>query len=163
MVAVLSLDLIAFAHRHVRRAIFPVIDARRGEVFCALYRHAPGGSSGSPATRCSAPTSWPPGSRPEARSSCCVATGPSLHREAFEHLGELLLVAAWPRPRCRRPPWSSWPFPRMLREEFTSLLEVTPLYLRWPDIGPNVERRLAAERIVVAWGPRAEAPIGRGT
>src|SRR5918998_2823931 len=43
MVAVPSLDLIAFAHRHVHRAICPVIDARRGEVFCALYRHAPGG------------------------------------------------------------------------------------------------------------------------
>src|ERR687896_607371 len=43
MVAVPSLDLIAFAHRHVQRAICPVIDARRGEVFCALYRHAPGG------------------------------------------------------------------------------------------------------------------------
>jgi hypothetical protein len=33
----------------------------------------------------------------------------------------------------------------MLREEFTSPLEVTPLYLRRPDIDPNVERRLAAE------------------
>src|SRR5918999_721684 len=44
MVAVPSLDLIAFAHRHVQRAICPVIDARRGEVFCALYRHAPGGA-----------------------------------------------------------------------------------------------------------------------
>src|SRR5829696_6299104 len=76
MVAVPSLDLIAFAHRHVHRAICPVIDARRGEVFCALYRHAPAGWSGSPTTRCSGPTSWPPGSRPGARSCCSAATGP---------------------------------------------------------------------------------------
>ncbi|HEV2896007.1 MAG TPA: hypothetical protein VG411_19850, partial [Actinomycetota bacterium] len=37
--------------------------------------------------------------------------------------------------------------PRMLREEFTSPLEVTPLYLRRPDIDPGVERRLASEAV----------------
>jgi hypothetical protein len=31
----------------------------------------------------------------------------------------------------------------MLREEFTSPLDVTPLYLRRPDIDPGVERRVA--------------------
>src|SRR6266508_1873847 len=43
MVAVPSLDLLAFAHRHVRRTICPVIDARRGEVFTAVYRPAHAG------------------------------------------------------------------------------------------------------------------------
>jgi hypothetical protein len=35
----------------------------------------------------------------------------------------------------------------MLREQFTSPLEVTPLYLRRPDIDPGVERRLANEAV----------------
>ncbi|HYT25327.1 MAG TPA: hypothetical protein VEP73_02425, partial [Actinomycetota bacterium] len=36
--------------------------------------------------------------------------------------------------------------PRFHREEFTLPLDVTPMYLRRPDIDPAVERRLAAER-----------------
>jgi tRNA A37 threonylcarbamoyladenosine modification protein TsaB len=36
--------------------------------------------------------------------------------------------------------------PRFQREEFSSPLDVTPLYLRRPDVDPGVERRLASER-----------------
>jgi tRNA A37 threonylcarbamoyladenosine modification protein TsaB len=36
--------------------------------------------------------------------------------------------------------------PRFQREEFSSPLDVTPLYLRRPDVDPSVERRLAGER-----------------
>jgi hypothetical protein len=44
----------------------------------------------------------------------------------------------------------------MLREEFTSPLEVTPLYLRRPDIDPNVERRLAEGSEASSVGPRSD-------
>lgn len=43
VVGLASLDLVAFNVRHVRRLICAVIDARRGELFWALYRNAPGG------------------------------------------------------------------------------------------------------------------------
>src|SRR3712207_7242057 len=39
-----SLDLLAFPVRHVRRLICSVLDARRGELFWAFYRSAPGRS-----------------------------------------------------------------------------------------------------------------------
>jgi tRNA threonylcarbamoyladenosine biosynthesis protein TsaB len=63
----------------------------------------------------------------------------------FEHLDEHLefgaRAQAWPSAAAL----VELALPRMLREEFTSPLEVTPLYLRRPDIDPNVERRLATE------------------
>ena len=43
MIAVSSLDLLAFPLRYTDRRIAAVIDARRGEVFWAFYRQVPGG------------------------------------------------------------------------------------------------------------------------
>ena len=43
MIGIPSLDLLAFPARYTSRLIVAVIDARRGEVFYALYRQVPGG------------------------------------------------------------------------------------------------------------------------
>ena len=43
IVAVPSLDLVAYPLRHTNRLIVAVLDARRHEVFCASYRPVPGG------------------------------------------------------------------------------------------------------------------------
>jgi GNAT superfamily N-acetyltransferase len=43
MIGIPSLDLLAFTCRHVDRVIVPVIDARKNEVFWAMYRPVPGG------------------------------------------------------------------------------------------------------------------------
>ena len=43
MIGITSLDLLAFPCRHTDRVIVPVIDARKGEVFYAMYRQVPGG------------------------------------------------------------------------------------------------------------------------
>jgi tRNA threonylcarbamoyladenosine biosynthesis protein TsaB len=43
IVAVPSLDLVAYPLRHTNRLIVAVLDARRREVFCATYRPVPGG------------------------------------------------------------------------------------------------------------------------
>lgn len=43
MIGITSLDLLAFACRHTDRLLVPVIDARKGEVFWAMYRQVPGG------------------------------------------------------------------------------------------------------------------------
>jgi tRNA A37 threonylcarbamoyladenosine modification protein TsaB len=42
MIGISSLDLLAFPHRHTDRVVVPVIDARKGEVFWAMYRQVPG-------------------------------------------------------------------------------------------------------------------------
>ena len=45
LVAISSLDVLAFPLRDARRSVGAVIDARRGEVFFGLYRSTPGGLS----------------------------------------------------------------------------------------------------------------------
>ena len=44
MIGISSLDLLAFPSRHTDRVVVPVIDARRGEVFYAMYLQVPGGT-----------------------------------------------------------------------------------------------------------------------
>lgn len=43
MIGISSLDLLAYPFRHSSRLIVAVIDARRGELFYAMYRQCPGG------------------------------------------------------------------------------------------------------------------------
>ena len=43
MIGISSLDLLAFPHRQSDRVVVPVVDARKGEVFYAMYRAVPGG------------------------------------------------------------------------------------------------------------------------
>ena len=43
MIGITSLDLLAFPNQHSDRVIVPVIDARKSEVFYAMYRQVPGG------------------------------------------------------------------------------------------------------------------------
>jgi tRNA threonylcarbamoyladenosine biosynthesis protein TsaB len=43
IVGITSLDALAFAVRHTHKLIVAVVDARRGEVFYAVYRALPGG------------------------------------------------------------------------------------------------------------------------
>src|SRR4051794_23926650 len=43
MIGISSLDLLAFPHRRADRLVVPVVDARKDEVFYAMYRPVPGG------------------------------------------------------------------------------------------------------------------------
>ncbi|HEY4727772.1 MAG TPA: tRNA (adenosine(37)-N6)-threonylcarbamoyltransferase complex dimerization subunit type 1 TsaB [Actinomycetes bacterium] len=156
MVAVPSLDLIAFAHRHARRAICPVIDARRGEVFCALYRHAPGGVVRLTDYQVLRPDQLAAGIEARGEEVLLCGDGALLYREAFEHLGEQSELGGLTQASPSAAALVELALPRMLREEFTSPLEVTPLYLRRPDIDPNVERRLAEGSEASSVGPRSD-------
>ena len=162
MVAVPSLDLIAFAHRHVHRAICPVIDARRGEVFCALYRHAPGGVVRLTDYQVLRPDQLAAGIEARGEEVLLCGDGALLYREAFEHLGEQSLLGGLTQSSPSAAALVELALPRMLREQFTSPLEVTPLYLRRPDIDPGVERRLANEAVGGPDGDHLPAPaLGR--
>jgi tRNA threonylcarbamoyladenosine biosynthesis protein TsaB len=144
MVAVPSLDLIAFAHRHVHRAICPVIDARRGEVFTALYRHAPGGVVRLTGYQVLRPDQLAAGLEARNDEVLLCGDGALAYKETFAHLDERSQFGASAQAAPSAAALVELAVPRMLREEFTSPLEVTPLYLRRPDIDPNVERRIAA-------------------
>ncbi len=141
MIGVSSLDLLAFPVRHSPRLIVAAIDARRGEVFHALYRQVPGGVQ-----RVSEPGVSPPADLAGellARSEDCVLVGDGALRYADEFSGLHGVEAA--EPGLAHPTAASLvqlAHAKALREEFVPATELAPIYLRKPD---------AAE---VSWTPR---------
>ena len=142
VVGVSSLDLLAFPVRWTNRLIASVIDARRGEVFYALYRQVPGGVQ-----RLSEPTVATPDelcSELLARGEECLAVGDGALRyvDALEDLGRVEVgEAGLAFPSAASLVQLS--HARALREEFVNAWEVEPVYLRKADaeINWNVRER----------------------
>ena len=139
-----SLDLLAHQVRHSPRLIVPVVDAKRGEVFSAFYRHVPGGVQ-----RLSEPRVGPAEELANdllARRDEALLVGDGALRYAHvlsDDLGfaELGTVG------------NQWPsatdlvelaHPRALREEFVQPWELSPLYLRKADAEINWTSRESA-------------------
>jgi tRNA threonylcarbamoyladenosine biosynthesis protein TsaB len=113
-------------------------------VFCALYRHAPGGVVRLTDYQVLRPDQLAAGIEARGEEVLLCGDGALLHREAFEHLGEQSQLGGLTQASPSAAALVELAVPRMLREEFSSPLDVTPLYLRRPDIDPNVKRRVAA-------------------
>ena len=132
MVAVSSLDLIAYPLRHTGRTIAAVIDARRGEVFHARYGCFPGGVQ-----RLSEPKVGPPDhvvSQMLASSDETLAAGDGAQRYAsmFEGLrGVELADPGFAYPSAESVVLLAHAL--AVREEFVRPDEIEPLYLRRPD------------------------------
>lgn len=132
MIGVSSLDLLAFAARHSPRLIVAAIDARRGEVFHAMYRQVPGGVQ-----RLSEPSVAHPSDLAGellARAEEAILVGDGAVRYAEEFKG--LHGVEAPEPGLAHPTASSLvqlAHARALREDFVSPSELEPIYLRKPD------------------------------
>ncbi len=132
MIAVASLDLLAFPARATDRVIVAAIDARRGEVFHASYRSVPRGVQR---------ISEPEVARPEALSAAIganhdevflVGDGAEQYRELFASVRGLELAD-----RCFALPSATalvnLAHDYARREEFVHRDQIAPLYLRRPD------------------------------
>lgn len=136
MIGVASLDLLAFPLRHTDRAVAAVIDARKGELFHAVYRPVPGGvqrvsepvvgriddlvadlMAHSEPTICVGDGAWRHRDELAAITRCEVADQMLAHPSA----GALVQLA----------------HARALREDWVNPWEVQPLYLRAPDAQIN--------------------------
>jgi tRNA threonylcarbamoyladenosine biosynthesis protein TsaB len=132
MVGLTSLDLLAHAAHLTDRLIAAAVDARRGEVFAALYRPVPGGVQqvGEPAVV-----------RPEelasellARGEETLAVGDGIvrHRELFDAVDHVRVAG----PDLAHPSaavLAGLAHARAVREEFVAPRELSPVYLRGPD------------------------------
>jgi tRNA threonylcarbamoyladenosine biosynthesis protein TsaB len=134
MIGISSLDLLAFPARHTDRVVVPVIDARKGEVYWAMYRQVPGGLQ-----QVAAPTVGPVEELVAdllARSQdvLCVGDGAIRYRneildgyrceiggDAHPSAGALVQLA----------------HAQALREEWVNPREIEPIYLRAPDAQIN--------------------------
>jgi tRNA threonylcarbamoyladenosine biosynthesis protein TsaB len=146
VVAVPSLDLLAFAHRHAHRTICPTIDARRREVFVALYRVVPGGVVRVTEHQVLRPDQVAAGIEARGEDVLLCGDGAFAHRAVFERLGDHCQLGSVQLAAPSAAALVELALPRFLREETSRPLDVTPLYLRRPDVDPSVERRLASER-----------------
>jgi tRNA threonylcarbamoyladenosine biosynthesis protein TsaB len=134
MIGIPSLDLLAFTCRHVDRVIVPVIDARKNEVFWAMYRPVPGGVQ-----QVSPPTVGPVDDLvgdllARSQDVLCIGDGAERYRDQitegfrceisgpmYPSVGMLVLLA----------------HARALREEGVRPDEIEPIYLRAPDAQIN--------------------------
>ncbi len=140
MVGLSSLDLLAFSVRHTTRLIAAVIDARRGEVFSALYRPVPGGVQRLGPSRVSSPEEV--ASDLMARNEDTILVGDGAERYAAD-LGGARHTEIADGGLAHPSPASlvELAHPRAIREEFVQPWELEPLYLRKSDAELNWERR----------------------
>lgn len=131
VVGVASLDLLAFQVRHVRRLLCAVVDARRGELFWAFYRAAPGGVQRVSEFRVGPPAKLA-GEIEAVRSDVlCIGDGACLARTELESTGAEVGSPADAYPDASA--LVALALPRFLREDTARPEELVPVYLRKVD------------------------------
>jgi tRNA threonylcarbamoyladenosine biosynthesis protein TsaB len=141
MIGLSSLDLLAFPHRRSDRVVVPVVDARKGEVFYAMYRQVPGGLQQVAAPRVASVDELVADLLARSQDTLCVGDGAVRYRddicdgfhcefadESFPSAGPLVQLA----------------HAKALREEWSNPGDIHPLYLRAPDAEINWTTRAAA-------------------
>jgi tRNA threonylcarbamoyladenosine biosynthesis protein TsaB len=143
MIGLSSLDLLAHQVRHSPRLIVPVIDAKRGEVFSAMYRHVPGGLQRLSEPRVGSAEELANELGAGREETLLVGDGALRYADVFASGSGNALGATV---------GNQWPSandlvelaqPRALREEFVQPWELAPLYLRKADAEINWDQRSA--------------------
>jgi tRNA threonylcarbamoyladenosine biosynthesis protein TsaB len=138
MIGISSLDLLAFPNRHTDRVVVPVVDARKGEVFYAMYRQVPGGVQ-----QVAEPTVGPVDELVAdllARSQEVLLVGDGALRYRDEILdGYHCEIGGDAHPSAA--PLVQLAHARALREDWVNPREIEPVYLRAPDARINWSTR----------------------
>jgi tRNA threonylcarbamoyladenosine biosynthesis protein TsaB len=134
MIGITSLDLLAFPCRHTDKVVVPVIDARKAEVFWAMYRTVPGGIQ-----QVSPPTVGPVDELvgdllARSQDVLCVGDGAERYRDQIID-GYRCEIAAPVHPPVGA--LVQLAHSRALREEWMRPGEIEPVYLRAPDAQIN--------------------------
>jgi tRNA threonylcarbamoyladenosine biosynthesis protein TsaB len=136
MIGISSLDLLAFPARFSSRLIAATIDARRAEVFSALYRQVPGGIQRITEPGVFTPDDLAGELLAQPDDVVMVGDGALRYRDVFSELAHIEIAEegqAYPSAASL----VQLAHARALREEFVPHWEVEPLYLRKPDAEIN--------------------------
>lgn len=134
-----SLDLVAFPVRHVRRLICSALDARRGELFWAFYRSAPGGVQRVTEFRVGPPEKLAGEIEAVVDDVLCVGDGALAHRALLESTGADVASALHAHPTAQALVELS--LPRFVREETQRPEDLRPIYIRKADARINWQNR----------------------
>jgi tRNA threonylcarbamoyladenosine biosynthesis protein TsaB len=133
IVGIASLDALAFGVRHTGRLIGAVIDARRGEIFYALYRPVPGGVVREGSYQVAPPDHLAADLEARGEEVLLAGNGAILYRRELEEAGGRLEFASAASAHPQAESLVELAIPRLLREEHDRLFDVVPLYLRRSD------------------------------
>lgn len=139
VVGLASLDLLAFPHRHAKGVICSVIDAKRGELFWALYRCAPGGVQRVAEFRTGRPETLAGELEAIGEDVLCVGDGAIAHAGLLSSVGAEIGGVGSAHPTAQA--LVELALPRFLREETRRPEELTPTYIRQADAQINWAKR----------------------
>lgn len=146
IIGIPSLDLLAYDVRYTSRTICACIDARRGEVFSALYRQVPGGIQRVGEYGVYAPEKLAGELEARGEEVLFVGNGALLYRGVLpQRRADYASIArAFPSAVAL----AELSLPRFIREDTDSVHELEPLYLRKADVQ-------------IGWETRSMSAIGR--
>jgi tRNA threonylcarbamoyladenosine biosynthesis protein TsaB len=130
IVGMASLDLVAYEVRYSPKAICAVLDARRDEVFYAFYKSSPGGIQRLTRYHVEKPERLAVRIAANPEDVLLVGNGALLYREIFQDLGSGTDIAAMSHSFPDARALVELAMPRMFREDFDSVFDLKPLYLR---------------------------------
>ena len=136
VIGVSSLDLLAFPARWTSRLIVSALDARRGELFVAMFRKVPGGIQRVVDPRVCGPADLASELEVSEERSLLVGDGALRYQEMFAGIrGVELAEQGLANPSARA--LAQLAHARVMREEFVQPWELEPVYLRRPDAEIN--------------------------
>lgn len=132
VIPISSLDLLAYPARFTDRIIVPAVDARRGELFSALYRSVPGGVQRTTEPRVSTPEDLCGELQAQGEDVLLVGDGALRYAEDFRDLLQAeVCTHGITHPSARDLVLLAHHL--ALREEWVQPWDVLPTYLRKPD------------------------------
>jgi tRNA threonylcarbamoyladenosine biosynthesis protein TsaB len=130
IVGLASLDLVAYEVRYSPKAICAVIDARRNEVFYAFYKSSPGGIQRLTQYHVERPERLAVRIAANPEEVLLVGNGAWLYRDHFEDLASGTEIAGLSRSFPDAKALVELGVTRMFRDDFDSVFDLKPLYLR---------------------------------
>jgi tRNA threonylcarbamoyladenosine biosynthesis protein TsaB len=130
IVGMASLDLLAYEVRYSSKAICAVLDARRSEVFYAFYKSSPGGIQRLTRYHVEKPERLAVRIAANPEDVLLVGNGALLYRDVFRDLGPGTEIGSMSHSFPDATSLAELGLARMFREDFDSVFDLTPLYLR---------------------------------
>jgi tRNA threonylcarbamoyladenosine biosynthesis protein TsaB len=142
LVAIPSIDALAYPQRFTSRTIAAVIDGRRGEVFAALYRAVPGGLMRITEPEVARPEHLAASLQAVEGDVLAVGDGAILYGEVLRAaVGSRLELGSASAAHPDAAALVELAVPRLLREEHDRVADVVPMYLRKSDAEIAWDRR----------------------
>lgn len=140
MIGISSLDLLAFPARWTSRLIVAALDARRGELFTALFRKVPGGVQRIRDPQVSTPQELLAELMVIEEPALLVGDGALRYQEIFSSIRRVEMAEqGLANPSARS--LVQLAHAQAIREEFVQSWDIKPIYLRQPDAEINWKTR----------------------